>query len=251
MPRVQCEIEGPVRKVVLSRPAKCNALDAEMLPLLAESFSGEPGEEERVAVLVAEGPVFCSGLDVKELRRGSLVTSDFEAALRALEEWPLPVVAQVQGDAIAGGAELALHCDLVVASANASFAMPVAHLGLVPSWFLTKKLLEVVGPATTREILLLGEPLTARQLRELGVLTRVVPRHQLETTVHSVVTRLTDNAPLALQAIKKLIRRGMAFRDETDHQDLDTLVAQVRDSQDAEEGLIASLERRPARFIGR
>ena len=103
----------------------------------------------------AEGRVFCSGLDL----RGSLgKDQDVETLFHRVETWPLPVVAVVQGAAIAGGNELALHCDLVVASTEARFGMSLAQVGLAPSWFLTKKLLEVGGPVATREILLLGDP---------------------------------------------------------------------------------------------
>ena len=100
--------------------------------------------------------------------------------LRAIELCPLPVVAVVQGDAIAGGNELALHCDLVVASQKARFGMSLAQVGLAPNWFLAKKLMEVLGPVTTREMLLLGDPLPSTKLHALGLIARCVPADQLE-----------------------------------------------------------------------
>ena len=94
----------------------------------------------------AEGPVFCAGLDLRERSGGRGGSAAIEAMLHAIELYPLPVVAVVQGDAIAGGNELALHCDLVVASETARFGMSLAQIGLAPSWFLAKKLMEVAGP---------------------------------------------------------------------------------------------------------
>ena len=101
-----------MRTVVLNRPEKRNALNSEMLELLYAAFSGEPEVEERVAVIRAEGPVFCAGLDLRE-REGGLPPGEvsIEQMLDAIQHWPLPVVAVVHGDAIAGGNELALHCD--------------------------------------------------------------------------------------------------------------------------------------------
>ena len=86
----------------------------------------------------------------------------------------------VQGDAIAGGNELALHCDLIVASSAARFGMSLAQIGLVPNWFLAKKLLEVAGPMVTRKILFLGEPLPASRLYELGIVSHLAEPERLE-----------------------------------------------------------------------
>src|SRR5262245_61504527 len=158
MAKVRWAVDGAVRNVRLDRPDKRNALDAEMIAALREAFTYPPGDQERVAVVRAAGPVFCAGLDMKERSAKPMGASPIEAMLHAIETYPLPVVAVVQGDAIAGGNELALHCDLVVASKSARFGMSLAQIGLAPSWFLAKKLLEVAGPVTTRRILLRAAP---------------------------------------------------------------------------------------------
>jgi enoyl-CoA hydratase/carnithine racemase len=160
-------------------------------------------------------------------------------------------VAVVQGDAIAGGNELALHCDLVVASKTARFGMSLAQIGLAPSWFLAKKLLEVAGPVTTRRILLLGDPLPAERLYELGVISHIAEPADLETVAAAVIQRLADNAPLSLKTMKALIVREMAYRDQIPHADIDGLVEQVRRSDDAQEGMAARLARRKPAFKGR
>ena len=186
--KVRVEIDGGVRTVTLTRPEKGNALDVEMLRELEEVFAPDPGpgSDERVAVIRAEGRVFCSGLDL----RGSLGKDmDVEKLFHRVETWPLPVVAVVQGAAIAGGNELALHSDLVVASSNARFGMSLAQVGLAPSWFLTKKLLEVAGPVLTREILLLGDPVPAPRMAELGLIARCVEPEELESTAAAFVDR--------------------------------------------------------------
>jgi enoyl-CoA hydratase/carnithine racemase len=170
--------------------------------------------------------------------------------LHTVESWPLPVVAVVQGDAIAGGNELALHCDFVVASTKASFGMSLAQIGLAPTWFLAKKLLEVAGPVVSREILLLGDPVPAVRLQEWGVIARVAPPHRLEAEAQAIVGRLAANAPLSLRAMKALLVREMQFRDGIPHDDVDKLVDRARTSSDAREGIAARLAKRAPSFRG-
>jgi enoyl-CoA hydratase/carnithine racemase len=246
---IRLAVEGPVRTVTLSRPDKGNAMDAAMLRALEAAFdpSPGPGPDERVAVIRAEGRVFCAGLDL----RGDLgKDQDVELLFHRVETWPLPVVAVVQGAAIAGGNELALHCDIVVASESARFGMSLAQVGLAPSWFLTKKLLEVGGPVVTREILLLGDPLPAPRMAALGLIARCVPADDLEREAATVIDRLVRNAPLSLRAMKATINRQMAFRDGIEHADTDALVRTAMRSADAKEGVRARMDRRDARFTG-
>jgi enoyl-CoA hydratase/carnithine racemase len=246
---VSVSIEGAVRTVTLTRPEKGNAMNAEMLRALEAVFDPEPGPgpDERVAVIRSQGRVFCSGLDL----RGSLGRDmNVETLFHRVETWPLPVVAVVQGAAIAGGNELALHCDIVVASEEARFGMSLAQVGLAPSWFLTKKLLEVGGPVATREILLLGDPIPARRMADLGLIARCVPADELEANAAGIVDRLVRNAPLSLKAMKAVINREMTFRDTIEHADVDQLVRTALKSTDAKEGVKARMERRDATFTG-
>ena len=248
---IEVSTDGAVRTVTLNRPEKRNALNSEMLTELHAAFDGEPSSEERVAVIRANGPVFCAGLDLREREEG-LPAGDvsIEQMLDAIQHWPLPVVAVVQGDAIAGGNELALHCDFVVASVDAKFGMSLAQIGLAPSWFLAKKLLEVAGPVATREILLLGDRIPAWRMHEWGVIARVANAEELEEAADKVIDRLSNNAPLSLVAMKALIVREMDFRDHIPHADVDELVAAARNSKDAREGIRALFERRPPAFVG-
>jgi enoyl-CoA hydratase/carnithine racemase len=251
MAKIDWKVEGAVRHVLLNRAEKRNALDGEMMAELKRAFTTPPAPEERVAVIRAAGPVFCAGLDLKERAARPQGESAIEGMLHAIELYPLPVVGVVQGDAIAGGNELALHCDLVVASTAARFGMSLAQIGLAPSWFLAKKLLEVAGPVTTRRILLLGDPLPAERLYELGVISHIAGPGELEAVAASVIQRLSENAPLSLKAMKALIVREMAFRDQVPHADVDRLVEEVRRSADAQEGIAARLARRQPSFKGR
>ncbi len=247
--KVRVEIDGAVRTVTLTRPEKSNALDAEMLVALEEAFDPDPGPgpAERVAVIRAEGRVFCSGLD---LRGGLGKDQNVETLFHRVQTWPLPVVAVVQGPAIAGGNELALHSDFVVASEAARFGMSLAQIGLAPSWFLTKKLMEVGGPVLTREILLLGDALPATRLAELGLIARCVPPEELQAAAGAIIDRLVANAPLSLRAMKATINRQLAFRDSVEHADTEAMVRTALKSADAKEGVRARLEHRNPSFTG-
>ncbi|HEY3798298.1 MAG TPA: enoyl-CoA hydratase/isomerase family protein [Caulobacteraceae bacterium] len=251
MDKVRVETRDAAREVTLTRSEKRNALDVDMLAALQAIFETAPSPAERVAVIRAEGPVFCAGLDLRQRGGGVVGASAIEKVLHAIEHYPLPVVAVVQGDAIAGGNELALHCDFVVASETARFGMSLAKIGLAPSWFLAKKLLEVAGPVGAREMLMLGEPLPARRMAELGLIYRCVPSGELEAAAQAVIDRLSANAPLSLKAMKALMARAMTFRDALPHTDIDAMVAEASASADAAEGIAAMLERRPPTFEGR
>ena len=248
MAKAELKIEGAIRTVVLNRAEKRNALDQEMLDELVAAFTKPPGPDERVAVIRANGTVFCSGLDMRQRAAAPSGASGIEKMLYAIECYPLPVVGIVQGDAIAGGNELALHCDHVVASTNARFGMSLAQIGLAPSWFLCKKLMEVAGPVVTKQILLLGDPVPAKRLYDLGVISHLAEPTDLEKTADAIVQRLADNAPISLRAMKALINREMKFRDGIYHEDIDAMVEAARVSKDAQEGIHARLEKRKAKF---
>ncbi len=250
MAKVEWKVEGAVRTVTLNRPEKRNALDGEMMEELKAIFKIVPTPEERLAVIRGAGPAFCAGLDMAWRANNPQGESGIEHMLHAVEVYPLPVVGIVHGDAIAGGNELALHCDLVVASSAARFGMSLAQVGLAPSWFLAKKLLEVAGPTTTRKILLLGDPMPAARMYELGLISHLAEPADLEKAASAVVQRLADNAPLSLKAMKALINREMQFRDTIPHDDIDLIVDTARTSQDAQEGMKARLQKRKAAFKG-
>ena len=252
MNKVIIEKNGPVKTVWMNRPEKRNALDTELIGNMIEALQAPVAADDRVVVIRGKGDVFCAGLDMAERSKtaGAGKASGIEVMLRAIELCPLPVVAVVQGDAIAGGNELALHCDLVVASQKARFGMSLAQVGLAPNWFLAKKLMEVLGPVTTRDMLLLGEPLPATRLHALGLIARCVPMAQLEAEVTKVVDRLAANAPLSLKAMKAMTVRQLEIRDTIPHADIDALVEKALKSEDAREGMLARLEKRRAAFKG-
>lgn len=248
MAAIEVEVRGAVRHVLLNRPEKRNALNPQMIKELQAAFEMPPGPNERVAVVEAAGPVFCAGIDLKERDGSAAGIKPFEHALHAMEMYPLPVVGVVQGDAIAGGNEIALHCDLVVASTKARFGMSPAQIGLAPSWFLCKKLMEIAGPVATKRILLLGDPTPAQTFFDMGLISHIAEPEHLNETRDAIIDRLSRNAPMSLKAIKAVLTRQLTYRDHIEHADLDRQLGIVRESEDAKEGIKALFEKRPPKF---
>ncbi len=249
--------DGEIVTLTLNRPDKRNALTAPMLESLRAAFHElASATDVRVVIVAAAGKVFCAGLDLKEMglaRRadGSVEYPEIEDALHELELCPFPTIAMMQGDAIAGGLELALHCDLRVAAASARMGMPLARIGLVVPFPLTQKLLDTVGTVKTKEMLFTGALLDAESARQAGLVNRVVPDAELGSATHALAAEIAANAPLSLKTMKAAIHEANRFRPRTPSAALVAQAAVTRRSEDLQEGLRAVFEKRRAIFKGR
>lgn len=249
--------DGAVATITLNRPEKRNALTVPMLEAFGVAITQAAASSDvRVLVVRGAGTAFCAGLDLKEMglsKRpdGSVEYPEIEGALHELERCPMPTIAMMQGDAIAGGLELALHCDLRVAGAGARMGMPLAKIGLVVPFPLTQKLLDTVGTAKTKEMLFTGALLGAEEALAAGLVTRVVPDAGLEAATRALAADIAANAPLSLRTMKAAITEANAFRDPHPSAALAAQAAATRKSEDLQEGLRAVFEKRPAVFHGR
>lgn len=250
MPLIRVERHGPVRTVVLDRPEKRNALTAEMMTEIRQLFLDAPSEDERVTIIRGEGPSFCAGLELATSGVDPDSARLIETMFDAVQRYPLPTVARVQGSAVAGGCELALHCDFTVAADDARFTMPLAQIGVATTWFLTKKIMEAAGPVVGREFLLLGDPLGAARLVGLGIIARAVPAAELDDAVNAIADRLAANAPLSLKAMKALILKQMSIYDLPEREPETALADAIWSSDDALEGVRARVEKRKPVFRG-
>jgi len=241
--------------ITLNRPAKRNALTVDMIGDLRAALARVAADDAiRVLVIAGAGPAFCAGLDLRELAAqraaGAVETHTLEETLQELERCPQPTIAAVQGDAIAGGCELALHCDLRVASESARFAMPLARIGIVVPVTLTWKLVDTIGAAATKELLFTGAPVEARTALGLGLVNRVVPGAELSRAAGTLARQIAEQAPLSVRAMKAFVQRFVEHRRALPRDDLEQLAHRVRSSADAQEGLAAQRERRPPVFRG-
>jgi enoyl-CoA hydratase/carnithine racemase len=247
-------VDAGIATVTLNRPEQRNAMNTALLQALRSTFDSlEERHDVRVVVVRGAGPAFCAGMDLKEMqqRRGEAdPEGNVVEVLQRVERSKHPTIAVLHGDAIAGGCELALHCDLRVAAEPARLGMPLARIGLVIPFPLGQKLVEIIGPAQTRQLLFTGQPIDACRAHEIGMVHHVVPPAELDAAVQALARRIADNAPLSLAGIKASILRATSLRDGIRHEDLDAAATRARTSADAQEGRRAMLEKRKPVFRG-
>jgi len=247
-------VADSIATVTLNRPAQRNAMNGAMLTGLRAAFDDlETRGDVRVVVVRGAGPAFCAGMDLKEMEaRGGArdPEGDVVAVLQRVERSRHPTIAVVHGDAIAGGCELALHCDLRVMAETARIGMPLARIGMIVPFPLGQKLLEIIGPAQTRHLLFTGRPVDGRRAYEIGMVHQVVAAAEVEAAAAALARTIAANAPLALAGMKQVVLRAVAARLPVAHDDLDAAALRARQSADAGEGRRAMLEKRTPRFRG-
>jgi enoyl-CoA hydratase len=200
--------------LTLNRPEAMNALSAALRRALAEAIAELAAEPSvRVLVLTGAGRAFCAGLDLKELAAGGAPALGGAAAdpVRALAGFAGPVIAAVNGAAVTGGFELALACDVVLASEEARFADTHARVGVLPGWGLSQRLPRLVGPGRAKELSLTGNFLGARQAEAWGLVNRVLPADGLLPAARALARDMLTAVPDMLPAMKRLIDDGYAL----------------------------------------
>ena len=243
-----------VATITLNRPERRNALTVAMMRELGRMLAeAERDSAVRALVLTGAGKVFCSGLDLTAMGsgEGELEGVLVDEVLLPLEGLSKPTLAALNGDALAGGLELALHCDMRLAAPGARFGMPVARIGIVVPYPLILKLIDTVGPAATSELLFTGEPVAAERALAMQMVNRVVAAEALLETAAAMAATIAGNAPLAVQAMKRAIVAGRTQRARPAPEEVNQATARARASADAREGLRAVLEKRKPQFSGK
>ena len=238
------ERSGGVALVTLNRPEALNALDDGLLVALHEAFGGGFGGA-RALVVAGAGRAFCTGADLKaraamDEERWRSHHETLRAAFAAVRECRLPTVAAVEGFALAGGLELALCCDLVVAARDAQLRLPEVSRGIMPGAGATKILPRLVGVARAKDLILTGRRIDAETAHTWGLVARVTEPGAATAAAVELAAEIADNAPLAVQAAKRSLDGG----DE-----LEAYWSCIG-SDDQREGVRAFVERREPRFTG-
>lgn len=243
-----------VARLTISNPAKRGALDRPLLESLTATLAGL---DARCVVLTGEGRAFCAGYDIASLMaegfddRGG---HPFPAALAAVEAYPYPVLAALNGYAIGGGLELAIACDLRIAADGVQLGMPPAKLGVVYAHAGINRFVTAIGAARTRELFLTGRRIDAAAAERWGLVNEVVPGERLADAALELASEIAGNAPLSLRGNKAAIGAVVAAAGALDDAVAAELEAARRaafESEDLREGLRAFGERRPPVWRGR
>jgi enoyl-CoA hydratase/carnithine racemase len=255
-PLVTSERDGGVALVRLNRPP-LNALSEALLAELAEVARDLSGDANLKAVVVCGGKrAFAAGADISEFGSSSdarRISARFRAAFDGIAAIPRPVIAAIRGFALGGGMELALACDLRVASDTARLGQPEILLGIIPGAGATQRLPRLVGPARAKELIWSGRQLRADEALAIGVVDRVVPAAEVETNARELAAELGRGAVVAMGLAKRVIDGGL---DGSLAAGLDLeadAFAEVFDTEDAATGVGSFLEHGPgkAEFSGR
>ena len=249
------ERDEQVGIVTLNRPKELNALNFQIVAELAHALEAFDRDESiRCMVITGAGEkAFAAGADIKEMAGKSpidMLLGGFEAweKLRRLHK---PVIAAVGGYALGGGCELAMHCDLIVASENARFGQPEINLGIIPGAGGTQRLARTLGKFLAMEMVLNGKQFTAQEMAAHGLVNRVVPKGEHLSEALKLARELTAKAPLAVRLAKESVLA--AFETpleeglERERKNFFLLFA----TEDMREGMQAFIEKRPAQFKGK
>jgi len=247
-----------VATITLNRPKALNALSMALTAEMRDAFQdAENDETVKVIVLTGAGDrAFCAGADISEFQQLSAIGArDFSLALqedtRHMERIRKPIIAKVNGLCLGGGLEIAMGCDLRIASDKARFGQPEVNLAVIPGAGGTQRLTRLVGKAKAMELDMLGEMIDAGEAHRLGLVNQVVPAEQLDKSVDELIQKLLSKSSVILGIIKLAVNKGIEM-------DLDRALFYEAEcfgsafaTEDSKEGAKAFLEKRKPEFKGR
>ncbi|HLZ07049.1 MAG TPA: enoyl-CoA hydratase-related protein [Chloroflexota bacterium] len=255
-PLATLDLDGHVAWLTLRRPEKLNALSPELLGTAVSAVADVATNDEiRCLIIRGEGRAFCAGADLNSMAgRTPIQAQQMFGSTNlwaALERLPQPTIAAVHGYCFGGGCELAMACDLRIASADAKFGQPEIKVGIIPGAGGTQRLPRLIGMGRAKELVFFGEPIDADEAYRIGLVNRVVPPDRLFDETKVWAKKLVALPPLGVRAAKMVMDRGADV-------DLGTAIQIERlgfsalfGTEDQREGMLAFREKRPPTFQGR
>jgi enoyl-CoA hydratase len=255
---IKTEIKDSILTITIDRPKVRNALNAQTVAEIGKAFEAVRDDASVRCVIVtgAGDKAFVAGADINELATmtpitGKAVSERGQRVFRAIERFPKPVIAAVNGFALGGGCELALACHIRIASENAQLGLPEVTLGIIPGYGGTQRMARLLGKGKALELILSGERVGAAEAERIGLVNKVVPADQLMSAAETMGRTIASRGPLAVQAAIEAVMSGseMPF-DEGQFLEA-TLFGLLASSEDMKEGMAAFLEKRTANFQGK
>ncbi|MGC2649198.1 MAG: enoyl-CoA hydratase-related protein [Candidatus Cybelea sp.] len=254
---IRLVVSEGIARVALARPEARNAFNAETIEQLHDVFARiTAADDVRAVVLAGEGKVFCGGADIGWMRESLELSFDANVAdaermsdmFRTIDNCPKPVIGQIHGAALGGGAGLAAVCDIAIAADDAIFGFTEVKLGIIPA-VISPFVLAKIGASHARALFLTGERFDARRAKHIGLVHEVVPAVELGAAVQHCLEELFTAGPAAVRAAKLLIRRVIDNDYDESRAITARAIAQQRIGTEGQEGLRAFLERRQASFV--
>ncbi len=250
--QVLVSAEDGILVVTINRPEARNAMTKTAAMAISDAMDRLDAESDlRCAILQGAGGYFCAGMDLKGFLSGELPVAG-DRGFGGLTSWSpkKPVIAAVDGPALAGGFELALGCDMIVANVNAKFGIPEAKRGLVAGGGGVVRLPRLVSRQIAMELAMTGDTITASRAYELGLVNRLVEGPAIDGA-RAVARIIADNGPLAVAASKAVIRSSWLWPDDDINSNQNPYIAAVFASEDAREGAMAFAEKRKPEWKGK
>ncbi|MCK9305175.1 MAG: enoyl-CoA hydratase-related protein [Bacteroidales bacterium] len=254
---IKVSVSDHICTLKINNPSQLNSLNTKLLKELDSAVSRiENDREIYVVIITGEGKAFVAGADITEMagldsRGGSEFGKLGSDLFRRIERLPVPVIAAVNGYALGGGCELALACDIRIASEYAKFGQPETGLGITPGFSGTYRLPKIVGIAKAKELIYTGMIIDAQEALRIGLVNSVIKSEELMDKVNSMAGEIASRAPIAVRNSKKAMEEGMdmesmdAIRNETN------LFGECFDTVDQKEGMNAFISKRKAEFKNR
>lgn len=248
------EANEGIGKITINRPEVLNALNYQVLEEVNEALDLATADENiKVLIITGNGRAFIAGADIatqavmnpdEALRWGEYGSAIF----RKLEQLPIPTIASINGFALGGGCELAMACDIMIASEKAKFGQPETSLGITPGFSGTQRLLRKVGKAKAKELIFTGDMIKADEALSIGLINKVVPHDELENETSAMAAKISKNAPVAIRYAKKTINQGAEVNIDSAIKIENSYFSMCFATEDQKEGMNAFLEKREAVF---
>ena len=254
METIVAEVTDNVGVITLSRPERLNAINLQMVAELQSVLDSWKKQDLRAVVLTGAGKAFAAGADISQMMnfsssQAATFAAQGQAVFRLLEHFPAPTIAAVNGFALGGGCELAMCCDIILASEKAVFGQPEVKLGVIPGFGGTQRLIRRVGRQAALELMMTGRNVKSEEAVQLGIALRISEQNVLEEAI-ALAQKIARNGPVAVRLVKALV-------DKTDRLEMDAGLAleaqafgQCFDTNDQKEGMSAFAEKRKATFTG-
>jgi len=252
------EKKDGIATITINRPKALNALNEETLPEFLSSLEdAEKDKNVRVIVITGAGEkAFCAGLDLKTVKDISVIkaveTSKLGQKLTlAIEELGKPVIAAINGYALGGGLELAMACDIRIASENARIGQTEVNVGLIPGWGGTQRLPRLVGKGIAKELVFTGKMIDAKTAERIGLINMVVPPEKLKSAVEELSKVIMSKPPIAIKLAKELINSSIETDQGTGLVHEAEAFGILASTEDYREGVSAFIEKRKPEYKGK